>query len=138
MPSRSMVLLKMASGFHTTHNSSSSLFVVGSSFFPLRSIKKLIFYNCRKLRENQTEPQRKNNEMENNEKANQDTFYLSSTQFLSQSSLGLLPRSLKVEFCIQVGPGLRILSVLYNRLSGLFYFMGALSTPLLDCSLVYI
>lgn len=43
--------------------------------------------------------------MENNEKANQDTFYLSSTQSLSQGSLGLLPRSLKVEFCIQVGPG---------------------------------
>lgn len=76
--------------------------------------------------------------MENNEKANQDTFYLSSTQFLSQSSLGLLPRSLKVEFCIQVGPGLRILSVLYNRLADLFYFVGTLSTPLLDCSLVYI
>lgn len=60
----------------------------GQLFSPPRSIKKLIFYNCRKLRENQTQPKWKNNEMKNNEKANQGPLCLSSTQSLSQGSRG--------------------------------------------------
>lgn len=84
----------------------------GQLFSPPRSIKRLIFYNCRKLRENQTQPKWKNNEMKTNEKAKQGPLCLSSTQSLSQGSWGSCLGHLRFSFCAQVGPSLRILSII--------------------------